>query len=53
MVQRQQTWHLPDPVDPAPVAQGIGVFFTRLVVGGLDCAILEDRPLGHGLRRSR
>jgi len=25
MVQRQQTWHLPDPVDPAPVRQGIAV----------------------------
>ena len=48
MVQRQQTWHLPDPVDPAPVARGIGVFFTRLVVGGLDCAILEDRKFKTG-----
>jgi hypothetical protein len=48
MVQRQQTWHLPDPVDPAPVAQGIGVFFTRLVIGGLDCAILEDRKFKTG-----
>jgi hypothetical protein len=48
MVQRQQTWHLPDPVDPAPIAQGIGVFFTRLVVGGLDCAILEDRKFKTG-----
>jgi len=48
MVQRQQTWHLPDPVDPAPVAQGIGVFFTRLVVGGLDCAIIEDRKFKTG-----
>ena len=48
MVQRQQTWHLPDPVDPTPIAQGIGVFFTRLVVGGLDCAILEDRKFKTG-----
>jgi arylsulfatase A-like enzyme len=48
MVQRQQTWHLPDPVDPAPVGQGIGVFFTRLVLGGLDCAILEDRKFKTG-----
>jgi len=48
MVQRQQTWHLPDPVDPAPVAQGIGVFFTRLIIGGLDCAILEDRKFKTG-----
>jgi hypothetical protein len=48
MVQRQQTWHLPDPVDPAPIDQGIGVFFTRMVVGGLDCAILEDRKFKTG-----
>jgi|GEM_PF-194178 len=48
MVQRQQTWHLPDPVDPAPVDRGIGVYFTRLVVGGLDCAILEDRKFKTG-----
>ena len=31
MVERCQTWHLPDPVDPAPVEQGIGVYFTRFV----------------------
>jgi len=43
MVQRQQTWHLPDPVDPAPAQRGIGVYFTRLHVGGVDFAILEDR----------
>lgn len=48
MVERQQTWHLPDPVDPAPVAQGIGVYFTRLVVGGVDFAILEDRKFKTG-----
>jgi hypothetical protein len=51
MVQRQQAWHLPDPVDPAPVEQGITVYFTRLRLGGIDFAILEDRkfksaPLG-------
>ena len=48
MVQRQQTWHLPDPVDPAPVEQGITVYFTRLVVGGVDFAILEDRKFKTG-----
>jgi len=48
MVQRQQCWHLPDPVDPAPVAQGITVFFTRLIVGGVDFAILEDRKFKTG-----
>jgi hypothetical protein len=48
MVQRQQTWHLPDPVDPAPVEQGITVYFTRLRVGGVDFAILEDRKFKSG-----
>jgi hypothetical protein len=43
MVQRQQSWHLPDAVDPAPVERGITVYFTRLRVGGIDFAILEDR----------
>ena len=48
MVERCQTWHLPDPVDPAPVEQGIGVYFTRLRVGGVDFAILEDRKFKTG-----
>lgn len=42
-VQRCQTSHLPDPVDPAPVDQGIGVYFTRWDYGGVSFAILEDR----------
>src|SRR3990170_3217612 len=70
MVQRQQTWHLPDPVDPAhvvasaaadgdagfgetrrragPAERGITVYFTRLRVGGIDFAILEDRKFKSG-----
>jgi hypothetical protein len=48
MVERQQTWHLPDPVDPAPVKQGVTVYFTRLCVGGVDFAILEDRKFKSG-----
>lgn len=48
MVQRQQTWHLPDPIDPAPVERGITVYFTRLRVGGIDFAILEDRKFKSG-----
>jgi hypothetical protein len=48
MVQRAQAWHLPDPVDPAPVGQGISVYFTRLRVGGIDFAILEDRKFKTG-----
>jgi len=48
LVERQQTSHLPDPVDPAPVEQGIGVWFTRLVVGGVDFALIEDRKFKSG-----
>ncbi len=47
-VQRQQSWHLPDPVDPAPVDRGITVYFTKLIVGGVDFAILEDRKFKSG-----
>ncbi|PDH28483.1 MAG: hypothetical protein CNC89_04710 [Puniceicoccaceae bacterium MED-G31] len=52
MVERQQTWHLPDPFDPTPIKQGIGVYYTDLNVGGLSIAILEDRkfksaPIGN------
>ena len=48
MVERQQTGNLPDPYDPTPVEQGIGVYYTRLVVGGIDFAILEDRKFKTG-----
>jgi hypothetical protein len=48
MVQRQQTWHLPDPVDPAPIERGITVYFTRLKLGSFDFAILEDRKFKSG-----
>ncbi|MBL8865811.1 MAG: hypothetical protein JNK93_09655 [Planctomycetia bacterium] len=48
MVQRQQTWHLPDAVDPKPVEQDITVYFTRMRVGGVDFAILEDRKFKTG-----
>ena len=48
LVQRQQTWHLPDPIDPKPVDRGITVYFTRLRVGGIDFAILEDRKFKTG-----
>lgn len=48
MVQRQQTWNLPDAWDPTPVAQDIGVYYTRLRVGGIDFAILEDRKFKSG-----
>jgi hypothetical protein len=48
MVERCQTWHLPDPVDPKPIGQGIHVYFTRLRVGGMDFAIIEDRKFKSG-----
>jgi hypothetical protein len=48
MVQRQQCWHLPDPVDAAPIERGITVYFTRLHLGGMDFAILEDRKFKSG-----
>lgn len=52
MVERQQTWNLPDAFDPTPVKQGIGVYYTELNVGGISFAILEDRkfksaPMGN------
>ena len=48
MVQRQQSWNLPDPVDAAPVERGITVYFTNLKIGGVDFAILEDRKFKSG-----
>lgn len=43
LVQRTQTSHLPDPIDPKPVDQEIDVFFTRWDYAGVSFAILEDR----------
>ena len=42
-VQQCQTSHLPDPYDPTPVDQGIGVYYTGWEYGGVSFAILEDR----------
>ena len=47
-VQRQQSWHMPDSPDPAPVNRGISVYFTRITVGGVDFAVLEDRKFKSG-----
>ncbi|MCM8533821.1 MAG: hypothetical protein NE330_21840, partial [Lentisphaeraceae bacterium] len=47
-VERCQTAHLPDPVDPAKIGQGIGVYFTNYNLGGVDFAILEDRKFKSG-----
>lgn len=48
MVERCQTAHLPDPYDPTPIDRGIGVYYTRLLLGGLDFAIIEDRKFKSG-----
>lgn len=48
MVQLQQTSHLPDPYDPAPIDRGIGVYYTALNVGGISFAIIEDRKFKSG-----
>ena len=48
MVERCQTWHLPDAYDPAPVDQGIGVYYTNYPIGSVDLAIIEDRKFKSG-----
>lgn len=48
MVERCQTSHLPDPFDPSPVQQGIGVYYTSLSVGNVEFAIVEDRKFKSG-----
>ena len=48
MVERCQTSHLPDPFDPTPIKQGINVYYTNLILGGVDFAILEDRKFKSG-----
>lgn len=47
-VERAQTSHLPDPFDPTPIEQGIGVYYTHLNWGGISFAILEDRKFKSG-----
>jgi hypothetical protein len=42
-VQRTQTSNLPDPYDPTPVEQGIEVYYTDVVYGGVSFAVIEDR----------
>ncbi|MBL8871326.1 MAG: alkaline phosphatase D family protein [Planctomycetaceae bacterium] len=47
-VERTQTVHLPDPVDPAPLESGIGVYFTSMTWGSVPMAIIEDRKWKSG-----
>jgi alkaline phosphatase D len=48
MVERTQTSHLPDPYDPRPVEQGIGVYYGELRYGRIGFGILEDRKFKSG-----
>ena len=48
VVERTQTSNLPDPFDPTPVAQGIGVYYTELLWGRISFAVLEDRKFKTG-----
>lgn len=48
MSERTQTSHLPDPFDPTPIEQGIGVYYTDMVYGRISFAILEDRKFKSG-----
>ena len=48
MVEHTQVDNLPDPVDPRPVEQGIGVYFTRMTYGRIGFAVLEDRKFKSG-----
>jgi len=47
-VERTQTAHLPDPYDPTPIKQGIGVYYTAMRYGRVSFAILEDRKFKSG-----
>ena len=47
-VEFAQCANLPDPYDPTPVRNGIGVHYTSLNVGGIDFAIIEDRKFKTG-----
>ncbi|MBN1395761.1 MAG: alkaline phosphatase D family protein [Pirellulales bacterium] len=48
MVQRTQTSHLPDPFDPKPVSQDIGVYYCDFVYGRVSFAVVEDRKFKPG-----
>ncbi len=48
MVERQQTSHLPDPWSKKPLKQGITSYYTSLLWGEIDFAIVEDRKFKSG-----
>lgn len=47
-VHLSQCWHLPDPVDPTLIEQGITTYHTSWKWGGLSFAILADRMFKTG-----
>jgi len=47
-VQFAQTGNLPDPYDPTPIKRDISVYYTSLIIGGIDFAIVEDRKFKTG-----
>jgi len=53
VVQLTQTGSLPPPYDPTPVSQGIGVYYTDIIYGGVGMAILEDRKFKTGPHSSQ
>ena len=53
MVERTQTSNIPDPIDPRPVLQDIGVYFTDVNVGGVSFAVIEDRKFKSGPTQAR
>ncbi len=48
MVERCQTSHLPDPYSDRLLEQGISTYYTQMILGGLDIAIIEDRKFKSG-----
>lgn len=48
MVERTQCSNLPDPFDPTPIEQNIGVYYTSVTYGGIGMAVLEDRKFKSG-----
>ena len=43
MVERTQCAHNPDPYDPTPILNDIGVYYTGFTYGGVSFAVVEDR----------
>ena len=48
MVQQTQTSHFPDPYDPTPIKQGIGIYYCDINYGRISFAVIEDRKFKSG-----